>query len=66
MGDPSVRAMAEDCLNLTIWTPGADTAGRPVLVWLHGGAWMTGAGSLDWYDGSVLAQEGVKLVVRVI
>jgi para-nitrobenzyl esterase len=55
----------EDCLTLTIWTPRADNARRPVLVWLHGGAWLTGAGSLDWYHGARLAREGDIVVVGV-
>lgn len=59
------RLQDEDCLTLTIWTPRADNAGRPVLVWLHGGAWLTGAGSLDWYNGARLAREGDIVVVGV-
>jgi para-nitrobenzyl esterase len=59
------RAQDEDCLTLTIWTPGADNGRRPVLLWLHGGAWLTGAGSLDWYDGARLAREGDIVVVGV-
>jgi para-nitrobenzyl esterase len=55
----------EDCLTLTIWTPAVDAAGRPVLVWLHGGAWSSGAGSLPWYDGGVLAREQDIVVVGV-
>lgn len=59
------RPIDEDCLTLTIWTPAADAAKRPVLVWLHGGAWMSGAASLDWYNGSVLAREAGIVVVGV-
>lgn len=59
------RPQSEDCLTLTIATPGADTKRRPVLVWLHGGAWVTGAGSLDWYDGSDLARQGDFVFVGV-
>ncbi len=59
------RPQDEDCLSLTIWTPRADNARRPVLVWLHGGAWLTGAGSLDWYNGAHLAREGDIVVVGV-
>lgn len=59
------QAQDEDCLTLTIWTPRADTARRPVLVWLHGGAWLSGAGSLDWYNGARLAREGDIVVVGV-
>lgn len=64
MGD-FTRPQDEDCLTLTVWTPALDNAKRPVLVWLHGGAYTTGAGSLDWYDGSILAREGDIVVVGV-
>lgn len=57
--------MDEDCLTLTIWTPAPDAARRPVLVWLHGGAWVSGAASLGWYDGARLAREGDMVVVGV-
>lgn len=56
---------SEDCLHLTVWTPGADQARRPVVVWLHGGAWQSGGGALDWYDGSPLAARGDVVVVAV-
>ena len=64
MGD-FTRRMDEDCLTLTIWTPEPDGARRPVLVWLHGGAWVSGAGSLDWYDGARIAHEADMVVVAV-
>ncbi len=64
MGD-FTRPQDEDCLTLTITTPSADDARRPVLVWLHGGAWLSGAGSLDWYDGAALARAGDAVVVGV-
>ena len=54
----------EDCLTLTIWTPAVDAGRRPVLFWLHGGAFVTGAGSLDWYDGARLAESGDVVVVH--
>jgi len=54
----------ESCLNLTVWTPATDNARRPVVVWLHGGAWQSG-GILPWYDGSILASEGDIVVVAV-
>jgi para-nitrobenzyl esterase len=59
------RPHNEDCLTLTICTPAPDGKPRPVLVWLHGGAWISGAGSLDWYDGSRLAREGDIVFVGV-
>jgi para-nitrobenzyl esterase len=54
----------EDCLSLTIMAPAPVAAGakRPVMVWFHGGAWMTGAGSLSLYSGASLARAGVVFV----
>lgn len=54
----------ENCLRVTVWTPAADNARRPVVVWLHGGAWQSG-GILPWYDGAKLAAEGGVVVVSV-
>ena len=59
------RPQDEDCLTLTICTPAPDARARPVVVWLHGGAWISGAGSLDWYDGSALARDGDIVFVGV-
>ncbi|RIK98234.1 MAG: carboxylesterase [Proteobacteria bacterium] len=57
-------AQDEDCLTLQIWTP-ALSGRRPVLVWLHGGAFTSGSGSLPLFDGSVLARRGDAVVVTV-
>ncbi|NIH80197.1 carboxylesterase/lipase family protein [Amycolatopsis viridis] len=48
----------EECLNLTVVTPAADDRKRPVMVWLHGGAYVTGANSFGFYGGHRLAAEG--------
>jgi len=56
---------AEDCLNLNVWTPGLDGARRPVMVWVHGGSFMTGTGSSGLYRGGVLASEGDVVVVTL-
>ncbi len=56
---------SEDCLTVTVWTPAADQARRPVLLWLHGGAFMSGAGSLPWYSGANMAGRGNMVVVGV-
>jgi para-nitrobenzyl esterase len=57
--------MSEDCLYLNIWTTAGaagDNAKRPVMVWIHGGAWTRGAGSVGTYDGAALAKRGVVVV----
>jgi para-nitrobenzyl esterase len=54
----------ENCLTLTIATPAVEGS-RPVIVVLHGGAYLSGAGSLDWYDGATMAREGDCVVVGV-
>ncbi|MGH7919994.1 MAG: carboxylesterase/lipase family protein, partial [Candidatus Dormibacteraceae bacterium] len=59
------RPQSEDCLTLTISTPRPGPGSRPVLVWLHGGAYLSGAGSLDWYDGATLSELGDLVVVGV-
>ncbi len=57
--------MSEDCLTLNIWSPGADDARRPVMVWIHGGSFVTGSGSTPWYNGTSFAQLGDIVVVTI-
>ncbi|OZI65101.1 carboxylesterase/lipase family protein [Bordetella genomosp. 1] len=64
MGDFDA-AQSEDCLHLNVWTPAPDAARRPVVVWLHGGAWQSGGAALPWYDGARLAARGDVVVVGV-
>ncbi|WP_316233369.1 carboxylesterase/lipase family protein [Bradyrhizobium sp. SZCCHNPS2010] len=56
---------SEDCLHLDIWTSHAAGDRAPVLVFIHGGAFMTGGGSLPCYDGGLLAKENGLVVVNV-
>ena len=58
--------MDENCQNLNIWTPAADGAGRPVLVWLHGGGYFAGS-SIEQvaYDGANLSRLGDAVVVSI-
>ena len=51
----------EDCLYLNVWTKALDGK-RPVMVWIHGGAFRLGSGSMPIYDGARFAQGGVVLV----
>jgi para-nitrobenzyl esterase len=56
---------SEDCLYLNVWTPGTDAARRPVLVYIHGGAYSNGSGSSPLTDGTRLARRGDVVVVTV-
>ena len=55
----------EDCLYLDVWTPNCSrNAHKPVMVWVHGGANVAGAGGADLlYDGRSLISHDVVLVV---
>jgi para-nitrobenzyl esterase len=55
----------EDCLYLNIWTPGLDNAKRPVMVWIHGGAFTIGSGSDPMYDNGSLAARGDVVLVTI-
>lgn len=55
---------SEDSFLLDIWAP-ADASDLPVLVFLPGGAFVSGAGNVSWYDGARLAGEGRAVVVTV-
>ncbi len=51
---------SEDCLYLNVWTAGKGTTGlRPVMVWIYGGGFTSGAGSVAIYDGAALARQDV-------
>jgi para-nitrobenzyl esterase len=49
-------AMAEECLALNIYSPAADGKRRPVVVWIHGGAFVMGSGSQPLYNGTSFAK----------
>jgi para-nitrobenzyl esterase len=53
---------SEDCLYLNVWTTAKAGDKRPVMVWIHGGAWTRGSGSTPTYDGAALAKKGVVVV----
>jgi carboxylesterase type B len=55
----------EDCLTLNIWTPAADDGGRPVLVWIHGGGFLSGSGNLPVYAGDTFARDGDLVAISV-
>ncbi|MCZ0070703.1 carboxylesterase/lipase family protein [Bacillus sonorensis] len=56
---------SEDCLCLNVFAPQSSGENRPVMVWIHGGAFYLGAGSEPLYDGSHLAADGDVIVVTI-
>ena len=72
MQQRTAALMSEDCLYLNVWTDAQSAdEGRPVMVWIHGGGWSSGAGLnvgssstgiTGTYDGEAFAENGVVLV----
>ena len=54
--------ISEDCLYLNIWTKTGSAEKKPVIVWIHGGAFVSGSGSCPIYDGEDIAKKGVVFV----
>ncbi|MCZ7644283.1 MAG: carboxylesterase family protein [Planctomycetota bacterium] len=67
---PKVRIVAgpageqsEDCLHLNVWTSARDAAEkRPVMVWIHGGGFSIGSGSMEIHNGRAFAASGAVAV----
>jgi para-nitrobenzyl esterase len=67
------ETLSEDCLFLNVWSPAkasrktglADGGKRPVMVYIHGGAYNGGSGGSPWYEGTKLAKRGDVVVVTV-
>ena len=64
-GPSMLGEWSEDCLNLNVWTPGCDGAARPVMVWVHGGSYVSGSGATALYTGSRLARRGDVVTVTI-
>ena len=64
-GFEAAEIQNEDCLYLNIWTSGLDEALRPVMVWIHGGAFTSGSGSQPSYHGDILASRGNVVIVTI-
>jgi para-nitrobenzyl esterase len=64
MGRQTFR-MSEDCLTLNVWSPAADGKKRPVMLWIHGGSFTSGSGSLPVYNGASFAAVGDIVFVTV-
>jgi len=62
--DSISKTSSEDCLFLNIWKPAEAQANAklPVMVWIHGGAFVFGSGSQGEYSGAPFTKQGVILV----
>lgn len=61
--EPNSASQSEDCLFLSVYTPSTEGSNRPVLFWIHGGAFLYGTG--NGYPGNVLADQGDVVVVSI-
>jgi para-nitrobenzyl esterase len=60
------RAGEEDCLSLNVWSPDpAPAQPLPVMVWIHGGAFLLGSSAQDLYNGAALARQQRVVVVSM-
>lgn len=59
---PEPVVPGDDCLNLNVFTPDPGAGGLPVLVWIHGGGFVSGCNRSPWYRGSRFARDGVVVV----
>ncbi len=57
------QPQSEDCLTVNVWTPALDGRQRPVLLWIHGGAFAVGSSARELTDGAALARRGDVVVV---
>ncbi|XP_072015175.1 cholinesterase 1-like [Amphiura filiformis] len=57
--------LSDDCLNLNVWVPYPRPQNGAVLVWIFGGAYVSGVSSLSLYDGKYLAALEQMIVVSM-
>jgi para-nitrobenzyl esterase len=63
---PEQGPIGEDCLHLNVWTPGLrDGRKRPVMVYIHGGAYSSGSANNVLYDGMNLCHRGDVVFVTL-
>ena len=55
----------ENCLFLNIWTRGLDNGRRPVMIWIHGGAFIIGSGSQTTYRNHNLVVRKDMVLVSI-
>ncbi len=60
---PEHSIPGDDTLNVNVWTPAPEASAKlPVIVWIHGGGFISGSPASPWYDGRAFARDGVVLV----
>ena len=59
---PPEHAASADWLTLNVWTPDPGAKSLPVMVWIHGGAYLFGSSADPGTDGGKFAAAGVVLV----
>lgn len=60
---PERSIPGDDILSVNVWTPSPGTnTNLPVVVWIHGGGFISGSPASSWYDGRAFARDGVVLV----
>lgn len=60
---PKGSEISEDCLYLNVWSNARTTHDqKPVIVYIHGGGFMSGSGSVAIYDGEAMAKKGIVFV----
>jgi para-nitrobenzyl esterase len=64
LGQPQ-PAYSEDSLYLNVWTPACDDAARPVMFWIHGGAFIWGAADTPIYNGTPFVEHGDVVFVSI-
>ena len=60
---PEHSVPGDDTLNVNVWSPDPGAGARlPVVVWIHGGGFISGSPASPWYDGRAFARDGLVLV----
>lgn len=66
LGGGVTKTVSEDCLYLNVWAPpNMPVEPLPVMVWIHGGTFVTGSGSLPSYNGAPFVLRGDVIVVTI-
>lgn len=61
----SLREQSEDCLTLNVWVRDLDSSSKPVMVYIHGGAYFSGGSSDPLYNGAAFARNHDVVLVSI-